>query len=247
MTRVKNWGKFQHFKDRRPPWIKLYRDILDDVEWHDLSGDDAKALVMLWLIASEHGGVLPSVRALSFRLRQSEEYVKSLIMRLEHWLEPGDIATISGGYQSDRQETETETETETDRPARKRADKEKAPRVTVRKRLPPDWKPSASVEAQLHTEGFSLFEIQNQVPRFRDYWTGQGKPMADWDATFRNWVRRSNEFAPKGSAAPLKFRGNAAVEYCKQQAKELRDAHEPDASVRPLRISDAKGGGTGKF
>jgi hypothetical protein len=28
--RVKDWTKFQHFKDRRPPWIKLYRDILDN-------------------------------------------------------------------------------------------------------------------------------------------------------------------------------------------------------------------------
>ena len=29
--RIKNWNRFQHFKDRKPPWIKLYRDILDDL------------------------------------------------------------------------------------------------------------------------------------------------------------------------------------------------------------------------
>jgi hypothetical protein len=55
-ARVKNWKKFQHFKDRSPPWIKLYRDLLDDPDWHELSGDEAKALVMIWLVASENDG-----------------------------------------------------------------------------------------------------------------------------------------------------------------------------------------------
>ena len=43
--RIRNWKQFQHFKDRKPLWIKLYRDLLDNVDWHELPGDDAKALV----------------------------------------------------------------------------------------------------------------------------------------------------------------------------------------------------------
>jgi hypothetical protein len=108
---VKNWGKFQHFKDRKPPWIKLYRDILDDPEWFDLSGNDAKALVMLWLIASENFGCLPDIRRISFRLRITETACNALILRLKHWI---DIATISQRYRNDTPETETETETETE-------------------------------------------------------------------------------------------------------------------------------------
>ena len=69
MYSVKGWARFQHFKDRRPPWIKLYRDILDDVEWHELDPASAKALVMLWLIASENEGNLPSIKVLAFRSR----------------------------------------------------------------------------------------------------------------------------------------------------------------------------------
>jgi len=63
--KIKNCSEFQHFKDRTPPWIKLYRYLLDDPEWHALSGDDAKHLVMLWLIASEDKdmqGTLPDVK-----------------------------------------------------------------------------------------------------------------------------------------------------------------------------------------
>lgn len=81
--RVKNWQKFQHFKDRKPPWIKLYRDILDDIQWHKLDGDSCKALVMIWLIASEQDGELPAVEELAFRLRvsgpQAHQSINSLI------------------------------------------------------------------------------------------------------------------------------------------------------------------------
>lgn len=30
--RVRNWEKFQHYKDRRPPWIKYHVETLDDYE-----------------------------------------------------------------------------------------------------------------------------------------------------------------------------------------------------------------------
>lgn len=29
--RVRNWEKFQHYKDRRPPWIKFHVELLDDL------------------------------------------------------------------------------------------------------------------------------------------------------------------------------------------------------------------------
>jgi hypothetical protein len=110
---IKGWSNFQHFKDRRPPWIKLYRELLDDVEWHELDPKAAKALVMLWLIASEDEGRLPDAKTLAFRLRISVSDVKSLIIKLNHWLIQDDINLISTRYQSDIPETETETERET--------------------------------------------------------------------------------------------------------------------------------------
>jgi len=113
--RIKGWVKFQHFKDRRPPWIKLYRDILEDPDWHELDGDTSKVLVALWLIASEdedQEGKLPDARRLAFRLRISETKVNQALTKLSHWLEQDDINMISSGYQSDAPETETETETE---------------------------------------------------------------------------------------------------------------------------------------
>lgn len=114
VIRVKDWDRFQHFKDRRPPWIKLYRDILDDMEWHDLDAEAAKALVMMWLIASENEGHLPDDKKLAFRLRISPDKCNLLISKLSHWLGQDDNSAISAQYQSDPLETERETERETD-------------------------------------------------------------------------------------------------------------------------------------
>lgn len=110
--RIKNWHKFQHFKDRKPPWVKLYRDLLDDLDWHELDAKAAKVLVSLWLISSEDDGYLPEVKKLAFRLRISETNTLEILGKLSHWLEQTDIDGISTGYQGDAPETERETETE---------------------------------------------------------------------------------------------------------------------------------------
>ena len=110
--RIKNWNKFQHFKDRKPPWVKLYRDLLDDIEWHELDPQASKVLVMLWLIASEDEGNIPALKQLAFRLRLSEKETEVCNIKLSHWLDQDDINAISTRYQDDAPETETETETE---------------------------------------------------------------------------------------------------------------------------------------
>ena len=113
--RIKDWEIFQHFKDRRPPWIKLYRDLLDDPEWHFLDAESAKILVMLWLLASEDKtgcGILPKVSVLCFRLRTDEKTLKKTLNKLSHWLIQDDIGMISERYHDGPPETETETETE---------------------------------------------------------------------------------------------------------------------------------------
>lgn len=85
--------------------------MLDDPDWHELSGEDAKMLIMFWLMASEDetlSGYLPDIRKISFRLRKEESEITTCFERLKHWLYHDDIKTISSGYQVDAPETETE-------------------------------------------------------------------------------------------------------------------------------------------
>jgi hypothetical protein len=196
--KIKNWNKFQHFKDRRPPWIKLYRDILDDVEWHELDANSAKVLVMLWLIASEEeDGNLPSLKSLAFRLRMSETVIKTTVSKLSHWLEQSDIDAISSGYQSDSTETETEKEA--------KAETEKKLRAS---RLPQDWQPNERMLAFCENERPDLNPTE-VAATFRDYWhsqAGQKGVKADWEATWRNWVRNQRMAAKSPQRAAIGYR-----------------------------------------
>ena len=56
--------------------------------------------------------------------------------------------------------------------------------------LSAEWKPTAEQIAWA-TERFPTLDLDNEVDCFRDYWLGTGKPMRDWNATYRNWIRRS--------------------------------------------------------
>lgn len=110
--RIKDWDDFQHFKDRDPIWIKLYRKLLDNIEWHKLSGDDAKGLVMLWLLASEKNGALPDIQEIAFRLRITEIKAKQLVTKLSYWLILSDESLISDIDQDDALEKRRERDRE---------------------------------------------------------------------------------------------------------------------------------------
>jgi hypothetical protein len=194
--KIKNWSKFQHFKDRKPPWVKLYRDILDDIEWHELDATASKVLVMCWLIASEDDGNLPNTKTLAFRLRMSEKQTLECLNKLSHWLEHDGINVISKGYQDDLLEKETETETETKREGKK------TQRGT---RLPTDF--LLSVEwIDFCRQHRPELDPQETFEGFRDYWIaqpGQKGVKTDWTATWRNWVRRQQQAKKTASEARL--------------------------------------------
>lgn len=58
--RVRNWEKFQHYRDRNPPWIKLYNDLLEDYEFGRLQDASKAHLIAIWLLASRTGNELPA-------------------------------------------------------------------------------------------------------------------------------------------------------------------------------------------
>lgn len=57
---VKNFARFQHYKDRSPPWIKLYNDLLDDYAFGCLQDASKLHLVLIWLLASRMENQVPA-------------------------------------------------------------------------------------------------------------------------------------------------------------------------------------------
>lgn len=88
--RIKDFSKHQHYKNRRPPWIKLYRDIIDDRAINMLADCSFRVLVGLWIIASEdeeHQGNLPDIDTLVFRLRIEKPKIIKALEELKPFLE----------------------------------------------------------------------------------------------------------------------------------------------------------------
>lgn len=57
---VKNFEKFQHYKDRNPPWIKFHFSTLSDYAITSLSDAAQGQLFKFWLLASRHDNRIPN-------------------------------------------------------------------------------------------------------------------------------------------------------------------------------------------
>lgn len=56
----KNHERFQHYKDRSPPWIKLHSGLLSDADFLQLPEAVQAQLMKLWVLASQLGHPLPN-------------------------------------------------------------------------------------------------------------------------------------------------------------------------------------------
>lgn len=180
MYRIKDWNKFQHYKTGRgaPPWIKLYRDLLNDRDWFLLEPDAAKFLVSCWIIAAENDGNLPNIETLAFRYRVASKEIARLLSLCKHWIIQDDSTLLADCYQVATPYIETESETETEKDKRKN--------IARGSRLPQDWTPEGDYDRE-------------ELERFRDYWiakAGKDGVKLDWQATWRNWLRNSKQWKP---------------------------------------------------
>ena len=67
-------------------------------------------------------------------------------------------------------------------------------------RLPPDWAPSPDDIAFAGSVGLANGKAEAEAAKFRDFWTaksGKDATKLDWSATWRNWVRRAADEAPR--------------------------------------------------
>ena len=112
LLQPKNWAKFQHYKFRSPPWIKVDRKLLGDAEFMTLPLASRGLAFMLWLLASEelNGAFKADVKHLAFRLHITEDECQQSLKPL---LESGfflDASALSAGDpKSDEKSTSLNT------------------------------------------------------------------------------------------------------------------------------------------
>lgn len=82
---VRNWDRFQHYKNRNPPWIKLHRELLQDPRWFELEDFDVRLIVNVWMLAagSENPGEIGTCEQVAFNVRADASNVLASLQRLE--------------------------------------------------------------------------------------------------------------------------------------------------------------------
>src|ERR1051325_9974399 len=79
---VKNFEKFQHYKDRAPPWIKLYNGLLEDYEFGGLPDASKMHLIAIWLLASRSDNKIPfDAKWVSNRINATEPVDLALLAK----------------------------------------------------------------------------------------------------------------------------------------------------------------------
>lgn len=127
--RVRGWDKYQHYKDRNPPWIKLHQELLTSLTW--TLADDASRVLMvaIMLLASRTENKVPAnpdyLKRVAY-LHQAPDLSQLVHLEfIEIIDDSGQVVTdASKALASARPETEEETETykpEKQKPSRAKA------------------------------------------------------------------------------------------------------------------------------
>lgn len=111
--RIRNWDKWQSYRRDRgqPPWIKVHRVIMRDLNWVSLSNAQRGQLLAIWLLAADNDGVIPASAPLLKQLCHMDHEPELEVLIDQGFVCPDAIVTPSW-RQVDFLETETETETE---------------------------------------------------------------------------------------------------------------------------------------
>ncbi len=119
---VPDFEKWQHYKDRTPPWIKLHRDLLHDYDFNKLLDANKAHLLLIWILASQLENKIPNdAKFVQQKIGATEPVDLKLLIELgfleAHVAKRKRVAStpLASCKQVAMRETETETETETEK------------------------------------------------------------------------------------------------------------------------------------
>ena len=205
-------------------WLRLYTDILNNRKAQQLSGEEFKAWINLLALAKEHGGLIPPLEDVAFRLRTTEEEATRLVeVLVKRGLLDTDGANTAPHnwhirqFESDnstervkrfRNVTETLPESEADtetEPEQSRAETE-ASRVKPRSVRAPVLPDDEYLEALQKNPAYSMLNVRHCYQKMMAWCEVNGRQPSR--RRFINWLNKED----KPMTAPVKKQtGNANV------------------------------------
>jgi hypothetical protein len=119
---VKNFERFQHYKDRSPPWIKLYNELLDDYTFGLLPDASKLHLVAIWLLASRSNNRIPHDPGWIAKRISATEKVDLELLRSSGFIEVQDAGVAQAARKPDadpERESQRQMQRQRIRPARR--------------------------------------------------------------------------------------------------------------------------------
>jgi hypothetical protein len=120
---IRNWSRYQHYKDRRPPWVKLHVDVLTDEKLTALDVPTRLLALLLLAVAANRDNKIPhDARWLAVETNMPASQVKRALATLLATRYLVECKSASNGASPSRaparsQEAEAEAETASGSPS----------------------------------------------------------------------------------------------------------------------------------
>lgn len=198
--RVKNIEKYQHYKGRTGPWVKLYHSLLDDPDFLSLSEVHQCRYMKLLLIAHRTGNaILDDAIYLQKMMRISDIPDITPLKQAGFLLESGYSKSriVLGEVMSDFPRStlllsSLPNSQNPDSPEKHQVPKKEGNgRASV---LPPEF---AFDERAAQLAASYGLNPHKEFAAFKDHAAAKGRICKDWQAAFRNWLRNSVKFNEK--------------------------------------------------
>lgn len=190
---IKNFEKYQHYKNRNPPWIRLYYAILDDPAFTALDEVQQCRLIKLFLISSKQNNKIlddPSYLAKMMRLTTEVDVtplIRAGFLLAERKRRASTVQAKSSliSDSSDSSDNSSQIVQPMLAPSAqpkhgKRPFPDEFRPTDKHQRLATDWK----------------LDLGHEFGKFKNYCLAHDKRYSNYEAAFRNWL--SNAYERKG-------------------------------------------------
>lgn len=225
--RVKNFERFQHYKDRSPPWIKLYNELLDDYEFGLLPDATKMHLIAIWLLASRSENKIPfDPKWVAGRINANDPVNLDILLErgfilLDQELQQAEHVAIDPLAECLPREENIEKRKEEREGERARP---KIVSMGIGSEVDPEFQPGAEAIRRAHDQGATDEDIDSELRKFVAHYQRIEGRSANWQAS---WVKWWENWKPHKDKQAAKQRGNPRVETVMNQRTLTNGAYQP--------------------
>ncbi len=220
---IKNFDRLQHYKDRSPPWIKLYNGLLDDYAFAHLPDASKAHLLAIGLLASRYSNKIPlDADWIAKRINATATVDLDILVKSGFIIPDQPCSNVlAERYQSAIPERERETEREVEKETEVEAPSlcsDAAKPKKMRRSMPPEFpmKEDKDWALQLWLQRGRVDLAQNleeESAKFRDHHSAKLTSFADWPAAWRTWSRNAIKFNNGGHSGRADRKSNHERAY----------------------------------